>query len=73
MIKLRLEQLILDKAARDGKRWSIDEIAADSGVSRITLLRLKRDPYRSTSTDVINKLCIHFDCELGDLLVFEKE
>jgi putative transcriptional regulator len=73
MIKLKLEQQILEKSARDGKRLSIDEIAKSSGVSRITLLRLKSDPYRSTSTDVINKLCIYFDCGPEDLLIFEKE
>jgi putative transcriptional regulator len=73
MIKIRLEQQILEKSAREGKRLSIDELAKETGVSRITLHRLKSDPYRSTSTDVINKLCNFFKCELNDLLVFEKE
>ncbi len=73
MIKVKLEQKILEKAAREGKRLTVDKVAEKSGVSRFTLQRLKSNPYHSTSTDVINKLCSYFECEVGDLLVFEEE
>jgi putative transcriptional regulator len=73
MIKVNLAQKILDKSAKEGRRLSIDEVARACGVSRITLLRLKSDPSRSTSTDIINKLCVYFECSPGDLLLFEKD
>ncbi len=72
MIKINLNQQILIKAARDGKNLTIDQVASDSGVSRITLLRLKAEPTRSTSTDIIDKLCSYFECELHDLVSYEK-
>jgi putative transcriptional regulator len=73
MIKINLNQKMLDKSASDGKHLTIDEVAIACGVSRITILRIKKDPFRPTKTDIIDKLCTYFDCTPGDLLKQVKE
>jgi putative transcriptional regulator len=73
MIKVNLKQKMLDKSASEGRHLTIDEIAKVSGVSRITLLRIKSDPFRLTKTDIIDKLCTYFECTPGELLEQVKE
>lgn len=72
MIKINLQQMMLDHAAKKGAVVTIDEISKQTGLGRNTLSRIKNDPYRSTSTDVIDKLCTYFECELHNMVSYKK-
>lgn len=73
MIRINLQQMMLTHSATLGELVTIEEIAKSTGIGRNTLSRIKNDPYRSTSTEVINKLCIFFDCAIADIMKFENE
>ncbi|MBU2877067.1 helix-turn-helix domain-containing protein [Aliiglaciecola lipolytica] len=73
MIKINLQQMMLDHAAKKGAVVTIDEISKQTGLGRNTLSRIKNDPYRSTSTDIINKLCLYFNCSIQEILILEED
>ncbi|AEP29383.1 helix-turn-helix domain-containing protein [Brumicola nitratireducens] len=73
MIKINLHQMMLEYAAKKGDIVTIDEIAKSTGLGRNTLSRIKNNPYRSTNTDIINKLCQYFKCSIEDILIFEED
>lgn len=65
--------MMLNHAAKKGDAVTIDEIAKSTGLGRNTLSRIKNDPYRSTSTDIIDKLCQYFKCSIEEILIFEED
>ncbi len=71
MIRVNFTQQLLEKSAEQGRHITIDDVAKESGISRITLMRIKKDPTRGTNTDIIDKLCTYFNCSPGDLLIHE--
>jgi putative transcriptional regulator len=73
MIEINLQQLMLDKSAELGKLVTIDEIAKATGLGRNTLSRIKNNSQHKTTTDVIDKLCKYFDCNLVELVIYSKD
>jgi len=67
VIRFRLKELIADKEFREGRRITLDEVAQSTGISRPTLSRIANQRGYSTTTDVLDKLCVYFGCVLGDL------
>jgi putative transcriptional regulator len=55
------------------KRYNIQDVFEKTGISRGTISNLYHDKVRRSDYAVIEKLCGLFDCETGDLLVYEKE
>lgn len=64
-IEARLAQRLAD--LRTGKGWSLDELAAQTGVSRATLSRLERGE-SSAGAGVLNRLCAAYGLTLSRLL-----
>lgn len=73
MIRFRLKELIADKAFKENRRITLNEISEITGVSRNTLSRISNEVGYSTSTDVLGALCEYFDCEVGDVAERVKE
>lgn len=67
MIKIKLRQLI----------WDNDTTATDihnsTGISQSILSDIVRGKRTNVGLDIINRLCIYFNCNISDLLEFIPE
>ena len=73
MLRFRLRELIAEKQFQEGKRVTLEEIASATGIHRTTLSKIQNVRGYNTTTDVLDKLCAYFDCEIGDLVQRVKE
>ncbi|MGB1557976.1 MAG: helix-turn-helix domain-containing protein [Oceanococcaceae bacterium] len=68
MIRILLKERLSDKAFKERRRVTLNEVSERTGISRPTLTRIANVPGYNTNTDTIDALCDYFDCEPGDLL-----
>ncbi len=68
MVRYRLSELIAEKKFRDGKRVTLEQISKATGVHRATLSKLINQRDTNTTVEVLEKLCIYFGVQLGDLV-----
>ena len=73
MLRFRLRELIAEKQFQEGKRVTLEEIASATGIHRTTLSKIQNVKGYNTTTDVLDRLCDFFDCEIGDLVQRVKE
>ena len=73
MLRFRLRELIAEKQFQEGKRVTLEEITSATGIHRTTLSKIQNVRGYNTTTDVLDKLCAYFDCEIGDLVQRVKE
>jgi putative transcriptional regulator len=52
---------------------SIQKLSEESGVGRNALYRLYNDDFERIDTSTLSALCSFFQCEVGDILYYEKE
>lgn len=67
MIRYRLKELIAEKSFQEGRTVTMNEVAEKTGIHRTTLTKIANQFGYNTSTDVLDKLCDYFNCELSDL------
>ena len=67
MIRYRLKELIADRAFQLGRVVTMEEVARETGLHRMTLSRMANIRGYVTRTDVLDKLCGYFACPLEDL------
>lgn len=70
MIRIRLKQLLDEKAFNERRRITLNDVAEATGISRPTLTRIANVPGYNTNTDTIDALCKYFACAPGELLQF---
>ena len=70
MIRFRLAERIADKEFRERRQIQLLEIAADSGVGRMTLSKLLNHHGTSIRTEYLDRLCRYFDCRVEDLIEY---
>ena len=68
MIRIKLRQLLDDKAFADGRKITLNEVSEQTGIARATLNRIANIPGYNTTTDVLDSLCSFLGCTPGDLL-----
>jgi putative transcriptional regulator len=68
MIKSKLAQLMADKKIR-----SISELARETNLNRRTLTNLYDDKNNGIDYATLEALCKFFQCNVGDILVYEGE
>lgn len=68
MIRFKLGEVMEKKRFADGKRLSITDIAAATGLSRVTLSKILNQKGYGTGTDTIDRLCQFFQCRVEDLM-----
>lgn len=73
MIRFRIGQLIADKEFNEGRRITLIEVAAATGVNRMTLSRMINTKGYNAGTDTLNRLCGYFGCQVGDVAVFVED
>ena len=67
MIRYRIKELIAEKAFQDGRAVTMDTVAKQTGMNRMTLSRMANIRGYTTRTDILDKLCAYFDCRLDQL------
>ena len=58
------------KGRRERRRITYDDILAATGISKNTLVRLANNRGESVHVSVIDRLCVYFECQPGDLFVY---
>lgn len=52
---------------------SVEEVAAATGIHRLTLGKIANKKGYNCTTDSLDRLCIYFDCKLEDIAEFVHE
>ncbi len=73
VIRFKLKQQIADLEFRERRRVTIQEIADATGVNRMTLSKMLNQHGAIIRTDVLDRLCEYFGCQVGDLAEFVEE
>lgn len=73
MIRFRLAERIADKEFRERRQIQLVEVAAGSGVGRMTLSKLLNHHGASIRTESVDRLCRYFDCRVEDLIEYVKD
>lgn len=73
VLKLRIEELIAEKSARDGVELTAHAVSQAIGVSHNTILAYIRGNARQPSLEVLGKLAKYFECEPGELFEYDPE
>ena len=68
MLRFKLKERIADLEFRERRRVQIQEIAAATGMNRMTLSKLVTQHGANVQTDVLDKLCTYFGCRVEDLV-----
>jgi len=70
MIRIKLKQLLDEKAFVERRRITLNDVAEETGISRPTLTRIANVPGYNTNTDTVDALCKYFKCTPAELLQF---
>ncbi|CAD5373506.1 Transcriptional regulator [Rubrivivax sp. A210] len=73
MIRFKLAELIEKKQFKESRRITVQEVAEASGVNRMTLSKILNHKGYSTGTDILDKLCVYFDCKIEELVEYVAE
>lgn len=69
ILRFKFKERIADKEVKEGRRISLTDVAAATGVGRITLSRMLN---RGTNvrSDTLAPLCAYFDCRIEGLVEY---
>jgi len=73
MLRYKLKERIADKEFRERRRVTIQEIAAETGITRNTLSKLLNQHGASVRTENLDRLCAYFGCPIEELVEFLPE
>lgn len=68
MIRFKLGEMIEKMQFTQGRRVTINEIAAATGLNRMTLSKILNQKGYGTGTDTVDRLCQYFTCKVEDLM-----
>lgn len=69
MIRFRIKELMTDKAFKENRRITFDELATSTGINRTTLSKMANQKGYNTTTDNLDALCKYFGCSISDLVI----
>lgn len=69
-IKFKLKERIADLEFRERRVVHLKEIAETTGVHRVTLSKLANNKEYNVGIDTLEKLCVFFGCDFGDLVEY---
>jgi DNA-binding Xre family transcriptional regulator len=73
MIRFKLAELMEKKQFELGRRITVGEVAAATGLNRMTLSKILNQKGYSTATDTVDRLCAYFGCQVEDFMEFVPE
>ncbi len=68
MIRFKLGEQLEKKQFRDSRRITLQEVSDATAINRSTLSKLLNQKGYSTGTDVLDRLCVYFACDIADLV-----
>jgi putative transcriptional regulator len=68
MIRVLFVKLLDDKRFNENRKITINEVAEETGIGRATLTRIANQQGYAVGTNIIDKLCDYFDCDVSDIL-----
>ncbi len=69
----RFRMLLAEKATREQHSIAINDVQRGTGIAWSTLNSWANNQVTRYDAPVIQALCEYFNCQVGDLLVFEKD
>ncbi len=69
----RFRMLLAQKATKEQHNIAINDVQRETGIAWSTLNAWANNQVTRYDAPVIQALCAYFDCQVGDLLVFEKQ
>lgn len=69
----RFRILLAEKATGERHSIAINDVQRETGIAWSTLNSWANNQVTRYDAQVIKGLCEYFDCQVGDLLVFERE
>ena len=73
MIRFKLAEQIEKKQFAEGRRITVQEVAEATSINRMTLSKILNHKGYSTGTDILDRLCAYFGCELPDLVEYVED
>lgn len=68
LLRYKLKERIAEREFRERRRIQLQEIAAATGLNRMTLSKLINQHGANVQTNVLDKLCTYFECRIEDLV-----
>ena len=69
----RFRILLAQKATREQHNIALNDVQRETGIAWSTLNAWANNHVTRYDFPIIQALCEYFECQVGDLLVFEKE
>ena len=73
MLRFRLQELLADRQFQTGKRLTLTQLAATTGISRVTLSKMINQRGYGTLTQHLDVLCRYFSCKIEELVEYVPE
>lgn len=70
MIRIKLKQLLDDKAFAEGRRITLNEVSEATGIARATINRIANTPGYNSTLENIDALCRYLACTPCQLLEY---
>ena len=73
MIVINLQAMIFAKQVEWKRHITLKEIAEATGISRMTLHRIVKNPAYNACTEHLDKLCAYLQCDIGSLIRWQPD
>ena len=70
MVQCRLRELMAIRGRQTRRKVTYDLIREVTGLSKNTLARLANDRADLVALNTMDRLCVFFDCQPGDLFIY---
>lgn len=68
MLRFKLRERLTDKEFRERRRITIQEVAAETGITRNTLSKMLGPNGASVRSENIDRLCTYFACRIEEFI-----
>ncbi|MBL8165395.1 MAG: helix-turn-helix transcriptional regulator [Anaerolineae bacterium] len=72
-MKVRIVELMKEKSQRDGMTITQEMVAKATNIPQGTLSRWAGNKVARLDKSIMAALCAYFECEVGDLLMLERD
>lgn len=68
MLRFKLKERIADKEFRERRRITLQEVGAETGITRNTLSKMLNPRGGSVRSEYIDRLCTYFGCRIEEFV-----
>lgn len=72
-IRIKLKERISQREFERGETITLKDVAEATGIHRVTLSKISGPKHSNVGTDILDKLCGYFECELGEIAEYVPE